>query len=460
MADGAKDPDGVGRVDGAGGADGADGKREASSSSEPSSFSSSSSSSSSSLLRCARCGGGTEAPPSASSGSPGSIIGSLTCRHCGAASAAPPPARPVPRHELFAALRAAELGHFRDLAPEAQSVSCRGCGAVTVTTHRAVRCPFCSGSLVTAEPADGILPDAVAPFSLDEAAAAAAVTRWLGRRWFAPSDLVRVARRDHLQAVYLPYWSFSVVGRATYVGERGDASTRTERRVGSYGRITEHQVRHVKWRRRHGQVDRELVDHLVPATTSLPPALLAALGPWRGEALVPFSAAHLQGTLAERYSVDLRSGFATAQRELEQRLRAAACLDIGGDEQRVSHLRVKHEGGSFRHVLLPVWSTALRYRGRVYRLAVNAQTGALTGERPYSRGKLALAAGVALLAIAAAITAWMLLRKPAPPPPDPSPPEDVDPIEPEVASAETPRSSSPSSLSSLSRSSPSLSAAT
>jgi hypothetical protein len=462
MANGAKGPDGVGRVDGVGGADGADGKREASSSSEPS-FSSS-------LLRCARCGGGTEAPPSASPGSPGSpgsITGSLTCRHCGAASAAPPSARPVPRHELFAALRAAELGHFRDLAPEAQSVSCRGCGAVTVTTHRAVRCPFCSGSLVTAEPADGILPDAVAPFSLDEAAAAAAVTRWLGRRWFAPSDLVRVARRDRLQAVYLPYWSFSVVGRATYVGERGDASTRTERRVGSYGRITEHRVRHVKWRRRHGQVDRELVDHLVPATTSLPPALLAALGPWRGEALVPFSAAHLQGTLAERYSVDLRSGFATAQRELEQKLRAAACFDIGGDEQRVSHLRVKHEGGSFRHVLLPVWSTALRYRGRVYRLAVNAQTGALAGERPYSRGKLALAAGVALLAIAAAITAWMLLRKPAPPPPDPdpSPPEDVDPIEPEVASAETPRSSSllsPSSLlSSPSLSSPSsLSAAT
>jgi hypothetical protein len=282
----------------------------------------------------------------------------------------------------LSSLRSAALGHFRDLAPEARSVGCQGCGAVTVTTHRAVCCPFCGGALISSEPGDGILPDAVAPFTVDETAAAAAVTRWLGRRWLAPSNLARVARRDPLQPVYLPYWSFSVLGRATYVGERGDASYRTERRVGSYGRITEHRVRHVKWRRRHGQVERELRDHLVPASTSLPPSLLAGLAPWRGDALLPFSPDHLRGTLTERYSVDLRTGFAAAQRHLEAELREAACFDMGGDEQRVSHLRVRHEAGSFRHVLLPVWSTALRYRGRVYRLVVNGQSGELSGERP------------------------------------------------------------------------------
>jgi hypothetical protein len=84
-------------------------------------------------------------------------------------------------------------------------------------------------------------------------------------------------------------------------------------------------------------------------------------------------------------------------------------------------------------VLLPVWSTALRYRGRVYRLTVNAQTGALAGEQPYSRGKLALAAGAVGLAVAAMIAAWMLLRRPAPPAPEPDPPEET-----ERAAAEAP----------------------
>jgi hypothetical protein len=330
----------------------------------------------------------------------------------------------VPRHELFTALRAAALGHYRDLAPEAQSVVCQECGAVTVTTHHAVRCPFCAGALLATEPAGGLLPDAVAPFVIDESAATAAVVRWLGRRWFAPSDLLRVAERDRLQSVYLPYWSFSVVGHATYVGQRGDARYHTERRVGSYGRMTEHRVRTVKWRVVHGQAVSALRDHLVPATHSLPPDQLAQLEPWRGEGLVPFSSEHLRGHLAERYSVDLRTGYAAAQRHLEDELRAAARLDMGGDEQRVSHLRVKHEDGSFRHVLLPVWSTALRYRGRIYRIAVNAQTGVTTGTRPYSRAKIALAVTALVVLVAAAIAAWLLLRRP--PPPEPPPPDDPD----------------------------------
>lgn len=363
---------------------------------------------------CPRCGGDLGGP------APLRAEGVPACRHCGAV-VAPSRSAPVPRHELFEALRSAELGHFRDLAPGAESVACRGCGAVTVTTHRALRCPFCSGSLVLAAASDGLLPDAVAPFAIDEQVAAEVIGRWLGRRWFAPSDLSRSGLRDSLQAVYLPYWSFSVVGRGTYVGERGDAYYTVERRVGPGGRPADHRVRHLKWRRRHGQVDRELVDYLVPASTSLPPKQLAQLAPWRGEALVAFSPEHLHGTLAERYSVDLRSGFAVAQRALEDKLRAAACFEIGGDEQRVSHLRVKHEHGSFRHVLLPVWSTALRYRGRVYRLMVNAQTGAVTGERPYSRGKLAVAAALLLLLVAAAVVAWRLWQRPAPPPAPPAP---------------------------------------
>lgn len=348
--------------------------------------------------------------------------GGQACGHCGAELGAGDSAA-VPRHELFEALRSAALGRFRDLAPGAESVACRGCGAVTLTTHRAQRCPFCGGALVLATTTDGLLPDAVAPFAIEEGVAAEVLHRWLGRRWFAPSDLSRAGLRDALQAVYLPYWSFTVRGVGIYVGERGDAHYSVERRVSPGGGAVEHRVRHVKWRRRHGQVERELDDFLVPASTSLPPKLLDGLAPWRAEALVPFSPSHLHGTLAERYSIDLRSGFAVAQRALEDKLRAAARFEIGGDEQRVSHLRVRHEDGTFRHLLLPVWSTALRYRGRVYRLTVNAQTGAVSGERPYSRGKLAAAAALALLLIAAGLAAWLLSRKPAPEPaPEPAPP--------------------------------------
>jgi hypothetical protein len=56
-------------------------------------------------------------------------------------------------------------------------------------------------------------------------------------------------------------------------------------------------------------------------------------------------------------------------------------------------------------LLLPVWLLAYRYGGRSYRVAVNACTGEVNGERPYSAIKIALAV-IAALAIAL-VVAWL-----------------------------------------------------
>jgi hypothetical protein len=347
--------------------------------------------------------------------------GMLCCRFCGerAAVGGSESAGAVPRHDLFAALAHAHYGGMRDVAPQAQSVSCKVCGAVTVTSHHATGCPFCGGGLVAAEPSDGYVPDAVAPFVIDEAVAVAQIGRWLRRRWFAPSDLHRAADHDRLQRVYLPYWSFSVRSRATYVGERGDASYHTETRVGSYGRLIQRRVRRVRWHARNGHVRGELRDFLVCASTSLPSPLIAGLAPWWKAELVPFSPEHLQGTLAERYRVDLGTGFSIAKQHIESELRESARRDIGGDEQRVQHLSTKYDDATFRQLLLPLWTTVFRYRGAIYRIAINGQTGRLQGSRPYSRPKIALALGAVAVAVAALW--WALARSPVPPPPDPEP---------------------------------------
>ncbi len=326
----------------------------------------------------------------------------------------------MPRHDLFAALERAELGLLRDVAPELQTVACNQCGAVTVTDHHATQCPFCAGALVTAEPAGGHAPDAVAPFAVDEQQARALVGRWLSRRWFAPADLRRAAVVDRLARVYLPYWSFSVRATAVYVGERGEAHVRREPRVGSYGRISYEEIRNVRWKRKNGHVRAELRDYLVAASTSLPQGLLGGLGSWPMSELVPFRFEHLHGTLAERYRVDLAAAYALAKDQLGRELAAAARRDLGGDEQRVHHVSPRYEDGTFRLLLLPAWSAAFRYRGATYHLAINGQTGRLAGTRPYSRGKIA--AAVAATVVAAATAAWLWTHRPGPAPgPEPGP---------------------------------------
>jgi hypothetical protein len=53
----------------------------------------------------------------------------------------------------------------------------------------------------------------------------------------------------------------------------------------------------------------------------------------------------------------------------------------------------------FRHLLLPVWIGAYKFQGKVYQVAVNARTGEVQGERPFSKAKIILLVAAIILAI-------------------------------------------------------------
>ena len=99
--------------------------------------------------------------------------------------------------------------------------------------------------------------------------------------------------------------------------------------------------------------------------------------------------------------------------------------DIGGDQQRIGQIETDVGRLSFKHVLLPVWLAAYRYRGKSFRFVVNGRTGTVQGERPYSSVKIAIAIAIALViagliayaADRAEITDGAPLRAPRLPPP-------------------------------------------
>ena len=74
-------------------------------------------------------------------------------------------------------------------------------------------------------------------------------------------------------------------------------------------------------------------------------------------------------------------------------------FDIGGDRQRISQIDTQLSDITFKHVLLPVWLAAYKYRGKTYRFVVNGQSGRVQGERPYSAWKIAAAVGLGLVAL-------------------------------------------------------------
>jgi hypothetical protein len=65
----------------------------------------------------------------------------------------------------------------------------------------------------------------------------------------------------------------------------------------------------------------------------------------------------------------------------------------------ILHMDVSYSDITFKHILLPVWISAYRFKDKVYRFLVNARTGEVQGERPWSWIKITLAAVVALMVV-------------------------------------------------------------
>ncbi len=337
------------------------------------------------LFPCPQCGADLRFDPA---------TGAMNCDFCGYASALQDDSDAVPaiRELDFRAALEEKLPEAE--TEEVRSWSCANCGA-RITVDEAVQasqCPFCATPIVLDTGAHRqIKPRGVLPFSLEEAAARRAMTDWLGRLWFAPGGLQKYARKGRkLQGIYVPFWTYDADTRTRYTGQRGTAYyvTRTVMRDGKRRTIRQRKIR---WRPVSGRVARFFDDVLILASRSLPKRYTDALEPWPLAAMEPYRPEFLAGFMAEGYTIELEEGFDEARRHMDRVIRRDIRFDIGGDEQRIGSVDTTISNVTFKHILLPVWTAAYRYRGKTYRFVVNGQTGKVQGERPWSVWKIALA---------------------------------------------------------------------
>ncbi|NIY97567.1 primosomal protein N' (replication factor Y) - superfamily II helicase [Salipiger sp. HF18] len=283
---------------------------------------------------------------------------------------------------------------------ELQVSKCPNCGAEVEfepDTH-ATECPFCATPVVTGTGAHRqIKPRGLLPFALDEKAAHDAMNGWLGRLWFAPNGLKEYARKGRkMQGIYVPYWTFDARTRSEYSGERGTVYYET-RQVMRDGKMQTVRVAKVRWRGVSGRVARFFDDVLVLASRSLPKRFTDALEPWDLSRLEPYQPEFLAGFRAEGYQVDLADGFVEARQLMDRQIERDVKFDIGGDRQRIHRVDTQVSEVTFKHILLPVWLAAYKYRGETYRFVVYGTTGRGQGERPWSTWKIALAVIVGLI---------------------------------------------------------------
>ncbi len=317
----------------------------------------------------------------------------LACEYCGYVKELTKDPAEIREQDFRAAIAKLQRVRDREVPGESEinEVKCEACGATVqfTGTLTSSECAYCGSPLqrehVHRSP-HRIPVDAVLPFLIDHDRAHKELQAWVKSRWFAPNDFLKRGVQGRFNGIYLPFWTYDTLTFNHYTGQRGEHYYVT-RGTGKNKR----RVRKTRWYPASGSFKRFFDDVLVVAGRGLPDKRLNALEPWPLPRCKPFNAEMLAGFLARTYDVPLDEGFMTAKQRIDAAIRTEVKRRIGGDTQRIHHINSKYDAITYKHLLLPVWMLTYRYRDKPYQVVVNASTGEVQGDRPWSWIKITLA---------------------------------------------------------------------
>ena len=291
----------------------------------------------------------------------------------------------------------------RTLKPEEKpttTMECTGCGAVIEVGKNitAVECPYCGSQYVLSQrQLDSIIPDGIIPFAIDQNHVNEIFRKWVNGRWLAPNALKNLYQNDKIQGVYLPYWTFNAKAKADYTAMGGKHRTVTYKdKDGNTQTKTE-----TDWYHTRGHVDKFFDDVLVKAVKSDKAFLLESVEPYNTKELASYSPEYISGYISECYSVDLDTAHHQAVADMNSQLRNMARQDVlrRYDDVKDIHLRADFSNESYKHIIVPVYTTSYNYKGKNYNVVINGQNGKIKGDYPKSFVKI----GIIIAAILAVI---------------------------------------------------------
>lgn len=333
-------------------------------------------------VHCSKCGAELRYAPGTTE---------LHCDYCGTTNAIEQDEFEIEEQDLDEFLRK----EIEQSATETiETIECQSCGANNPfdPTNVAKDCIFCGGHLLVKNAAkvEQIKPQALVPFQFEQREALRQYRKWINSLWFAPNDLKKMENLpNRIKGVYIPFWTFDAQTNTDYTGERGITRVETESYTVNGERKTRTKT-YTDWYPAAGHIDHFFDDELILANPAVPEEITLKLRPWDLSKLVPFEHDYLRGFVVEAYSINLQEGFSIARKRIDMKIRGLIRNDIGGDQQRIHSVNTEWREQTFKHILLPIYVSAYRYKGKSYRFLINGQSGEVQGKRPYSVVKITL----------------------------------------------------------------------
>lgn len=255
-------------------------------------------------------------------------------------------------------------------------LTCQQCGSISVLAvgERALTCSNCGSQqlLESTETIELIQPNVIAPAKIDLSKATKAVQEWLGKGWFIPDDLKKLAKPSALRAVYYPFWTFDGILQMNWVCEVNRGTSKSP-----------------IWTSERGVEFEIFDDEVVPGLNKFDRSALAQIEPFDLQAVVAYDPAFLAGWNVLAYDHPLAEASLDARQKVAQRLQRELSGKVlpTNEKRNLQSGETNWSGLTFKLVLLPIYVGSYRYRGKIYQLYVNGQTGKVGGYKPVDRVK-------------------------------------------------------------------------
>ncbi len=294
-----------------------------------------------------------------------------------------------------------------------KTFSCNSCGAKVSydPALKTLACAYCGSTYVIEQEQseETERPSRIIPFVHEQHKAEELFWKWLGKGFFRPRDLTKKSAISEIRGLYMPFFAFDSDADSSWSADAGyhyyekepytvkddKGNTRTEYR----------DVQKTRWQPAGGRHDAHYEDWLVSASKGLDQEWVRKIVPFHMNDAKSYNSDYLAGFAAENPSIGPDVGRQTAKGEIQHQEEQECVAMVPGDTHRNLRVRSVFRNWHYDQVMLPLWISAYRYKGEVYRFLVNGQTGEVQGNAPFSWLKLVML----ILGIAGAAGAVALL---------------------------------------------------
>jgi DNA-directed RNA polymerase subunit RPC12/RpoP len=243
-----------------------------------------------------------------------------------------------------------------------KTLTCQGCGAQFVLPPQEIsaECAYCGSRYVTRGDGQLLQPDSIIPMNISQRQAVQALVEWVEKQGLRPERKVQPPR-----GIYLPLWTFDIVGTIPWSGYLVRNGRERERE-----RIQGEKIIHFD-------------DLLVPGAPKLADLLPKIAGAFDTNNAVSYDPRYLAGWPAELPQMTLAQASLEARQQAAYRARGLIQRDF--DSQRVTNFAYSTATVSvatFKLTLAPLWHTLLPVEGREYRVIIDGSKGSLFCEMP------------------------------------------------------------------------------